>query len=278
MSRLSNFFSFLGTVLILFIFGLVISGWRISNQFVDMLQKEAEISAYFEDNVDRHKALELANVIKEMDGVWDARFVDTNEAYQRMEEILGEEAYILELFDQNPFEAFIEVRIDLGKVDNVLEQLKYLKGIEYVRDNREILQQLESIANAMEALTYLMIAAVSVTTVVIISHMIRQGIYQNQEHIYTLRLLGAPDRFIGFPYLLVGLVLTIFGGALASVLITLLLKEAYGWIVGTLPFIPLPSLYELVMWPAAIIVGASITLGIIGSLFGLLSTNREKRS
>lgn len=278
MNKVSNFFSFLGTVLVLFLFGLVVSGWRISDRFVEMLQKEAEISAYFEENTGAGEAEELVGFIKTMDGVWDARFVGTEEARMRMQEVLGEEAHILELFEQNPFEAFIEVRIDLGKMDNILEQVKHLKGIAYVRDNREILRQLQDISRVLEVLMVLMIAAVGVTTMVIISHMVRQAIYQNKDHIYTLRLLGAPDRFIGFPYLLVGMLLTLLGGCLASLSIVLLLREAYGRMGGILPFIPLPSLQELVMWPVMAIMGFSIVLGLLGSVFGITAANREKRS
>jgi|LSQX01.3.fsa_nt_gb cell division transport system permease protein len=278
MNRLSYIFSFIGTVLVLFIFGLAVSGWRISDQFVDMLQQEAEISAYFEENINIPEAEKLVDFIKTIDGVWDARYVGTDEAHHRMEEILGDEASILELFEQNPFEAFIEVRIDLDKMDNVLEQLKYLKGIDYVRDNRDILEQLQGIAQALEVLVYLIIAAVSITTMVLISHMIRQAIYQNKEHIYTLRLLGAPNRFIGFPYLLVGMLLTLLGGILASISIVYLLREAYGQMKGILPFIPLPALNELAFWPVTSIMGISILLGLLGSLFGISSANKEKRS
>jgi cell division transport system permease protein len=278
MNKVSNFFSLLGAILVLFLFGLVVSGWRISDRFVEMLQKEAEISAYFEENTGAGEAEELVGFIKTMDGVWDARFVGTEEARMRMQEVLGEEAHILELFEQNPFEAFIEVRIDLGKMDNILEQVKHLKGIAYVRDNREILRQLQDISRVLEVLMVLMIAAVGVTTMVIISHMVRQAIYQNKDHIYTLRLLGAPDRFIGFPYLLVGMLLTLLGGCLASLSIVLLLREAYGRMGGILPFIPLPSLQELVMWPATAIMGFSIVLGLLGSVFGISAANREKRS
>ncbi|NLO38748.1 MAG: hypothetical protein GX115_04635 [Ruminiclostridium sp.] len=278
MNKVSNFFSLLGTILVLFLFGLVVSGWRISDRFVEMLEKEAEISAYFEDDTGAAEATELITVIKTMDGVWDARLVGTEAARLRMEEVLGDEANILELFDQNPFEPFIEVRIDLNKMDNVLEQLRYLRGIAYVRDNRDILQQLQDIAKVLGVLMYLMIAAVGVTTMVIISHMVRQAIYQNKDHIYTLRLLGAPNRFIGFPYLLVGMNLTLLGGCLASLAIVLLLREAYGQMGGILPFIPLPPLDDLVMWPVMTIMGFSIILGLFGSLVGISAANREKRS
>ena len=91
-----------------------------------------------------------------------------------MENILGDESYILDLFEKNPFEPYLEIRIHLDQIDSVLLRIKNLKGIDYVRDNREVLEQIKGITSALEILGYLVIAAVSITTLVIISHMIRQ--------------------------------------------------------------------------------------------------------
>lgn len=276
MNRLSNLFSFMGTVLILFVLGLVVSGWRISSRLVMMLKEEAEISAYFNEQTDDSKARELVNQIRIIDGVGEAQLINADEAQRRMEKILGEEAHILALFDESPFEDYIEIHIHLDKMDDVLEEVKKLEGVDYVRDNREILGQMEAAADIIETLGLIVLAAVSITTLVIVSHMIRQGIYQNREHIYTLKLLGAPDAFIGFPYLLVGLLLTLAGGGVASLLIATLLNQALALMGGMLTFIPLPSGNELIFWPVLVIMGISIILGIIGSLSGLSSANREK--
>lgn len=278
MNRFSNLFSFIGTVLILFVLGLVVSGWRISSRLVVMLKEEAEISAYFGEGTDDSKARELVNQIGLMDGVSEVRLINAVEAQSRMEKILGEEAHILELFNESPFEDYIEIGIHLDKTDYVLEQVKKLEGIDYIRDNRGILQQMEAAANTIEALGLIVLAAVSTTTLVIISHMIRQGIYQNREHIYTLKLLGAPDAFIGFPYVLVGLLSTLAGGAAASVLIAILLNHGYALMGSMLTFIPLPSRTELISWPVLVIMGICAILGTIGSLSGLASANREKNA
>ena len=47
-------------------------------------------------------------------------------------ENLGEESNILQLFDQNPFEAYIEVKIHLEQMDSVIT-ISNIKGIDYVR-------------------------------------------------------------------------------------------------------------------------------------------------
>jgi len=271
LNLLSNVFSFLGTGLILFLLAMVVCGWNVSNQLVEMLQKEAEISAYFNKDMDNQKVLELIETIKNIDGVSDAVLIDEAEAYGRMEEVLGEEAHILNLFKENPFEAYIEVRIHLDEIDAIVEDVKNIEGIDYVRDNKEVLERIQGITEGLKYLSYLIFAAVGITTLVIVSHMIRQGIYNNRDQINTLRLLGAPNSFIGFPFVLVGLLLTLGGGILASVLISALINAGYGQMSGTLPFIPLPPRDELLSGLLILIITTSIILGVAGSLFGLSS-------
>lgn len=271
LNLLSNLVSILGTSLILFLFGMVMAGGEIGNRLVTMLNDEAEISAYFKQDLSPAEAQLMTDKIKIIDGVRDVRLVDQAEAQERMRDILGEEASILELFDDNPFEAYIEVRIHIESMDAVLGSVKDIEGIEYVRDNRAVLEQIKRITGALRVLGYLVTLAVGITTVIIVSHMIRQGIYNNREQINTLRLLGAPNGFIGFPYVLAGLLLTLVGGALAAVSILFLLRAAYTGIGGTIPFLPLPPREELGGFLAVLLITVSFLLGFFGSLLGLSS-------
>ncbi len=271
LNLLSNVFSFLSTGLIFFILAMVISGWWISNQVVEAIQGEAEISVYFEETIDNTGAIKLAEDITNIEGVRAARVVDEVEAYSRMEEILGKEARILTYFDDNPFSPFIEVKIRMEEIDPVLKELDLRSGIEHVRDNREILERLSSIARVLRVLGYLVVTAVGISTMVIISHIIRMGIYDNREQINTLRLMGAPEAFIAFPFLLEGLLLTLGGGALASALAVFSLKYLYAQMAGPLPFIPLPPLGALVSQLVILVMSLSAVLGVAGSFFGLSS-------
>ena len=273
LNLLSNIFSIIGTGLILFVLGMVATGWGVSNRLVVMLQEEAEISAYFSGNTNPEEAKKIVEDIKNINGVWDSRLIGKDEAYSRMEKVLVEEAHILELFDENPFQSFIEVRIHLNQMDSVLDKVKNLKSIEYVRDNRAVLEKVKSITEGLKVLGYLVMAAVGITTIVIVSHMIRQGIYNNKDQINTLRLLGAPNNFIGFPFVLVGLLLTFVGGILASTLMVILINQVYAQ-VSSVPFIPLPPRGELISSLILLIMAVSIGLGIIGSIFGLSSIKK----
>ncbi|MEA4846240.1 MAG: permease-like cell division protein FtsX [Clostridiaceae bacterium] len=272
LNLMSNIFSFLSTGLIFFILAMMISGWWVSSQIVRTIQGEAEINVYFREDMDNAGAVKLAEEIKDIDGVIDTRLVNAEEAYGRMEEILGKEARVLEYFDDNPFSPFIEVKIQIEEIDPILKGLGLMTGIEHVRDNREVLERLRSISEILKVLGYLIITAAGISTTVIISHIIRMGIYDSREQINTLRLMGAPEAFIGFPFMLEGLLLTLGGGALASVLAFYALKYVYAQVAGPLPFIPLPPREVLTSGIVMVLMFLSAVLGAAGSFFGMSSS------
>jgi cell division transport system permease protein len=272
---ISNLFSAIGTGFILFLLGMVLTGWSIGDTLVTALQEEAEVSVYFTDEVDETFALALTDKIKGMDGVLEASYVDASQAYEQSKKMLGNEAEILKLFDENPFEAYIDIRINLENMDQILSNVSKLDGIEYVRDNREILEQMKGIVDALKLLGILVAFAVGITTLIIISHMIRQGIYNNKEQINTLRLLGAPGSFIGFPFVLSGIFLTLLGGTLAAVMMILLMNQGYSQLSGYIMFLPMPPMEELRNRICIIILAVSVCLGLTGSLFGLSSIRKS---
>lgn len=276
LNLISNLVSILGTGLILFLLGMVLIGGSIGNRLVTMLSGEAQINAYFSSDLTAEGVKELEKDILSLAGVREVRLVEQSEAQEKMKEVLGEEAKILELFDHNPFEAFLEVGIEIEEADTISDRIGAIQGIEYVRNNREVLVQIKGIANALTLLGYLVMAAVGITTVIILSHMIRQGIYNNKEQINTLRLLGAPNAFIGLPYVCVGLLMTLAGGVISAVLILLLINGAYTQINGILPFLPLPHKQELISRMMILLPGISLLLGFLGSLIGLSSIRESE--
>ncbi len=274
LNLLSNALSLLSTGLIFFILAMVISGWWVSNRIIETLQGEAEVSVYYHESINESEQNQLVEEIKSIKGVQGVRRVDEIEAQNKMEEILGQEAKVLAYFDESPFSAYIEVKISLEEMDEILEKIQLLSDISYVRDNQEVLDRLKNIAELLKLFGYLMVIAVGISTLVIISHMIRSGIQHNQDQINTLRLLGAPEPFISFPFLLEGVLLTLGGGILAIILWTSSITQLYQRLTGPLPFIPLPP-KNLLISAIGIQIGAlSGLLGLAGSLFGLHSSKK----
>ena len=272
--RGSNIFSIFSIGLILFILSLIFSGWWISNEIIYVLQEEAEVSVYYEEGLEESEVNILMYKIENISGVKNVNLVGEKESYDRMADILGSEANILNLFEDNPFTAFIEVKVDMNKTDYILKSIEDLDNTEYIRDNKGIIDKLKNITNILTVVSVLIVLVVGISTVFVISHIIRQGIYNNRDQINTLRLLGAPDSFIETPFLLEGLFLTLGGGLFSSLLISGLLYLSFGKIKSSLLFMPLPPIENLIPTMFILLMSISAILGILGSLFGL-RTSKE---
>lgn len=268
----SNIFSIFSIGLILFILALIFSGWWVSNEIIHILQGEAEISVYYDENLQDKEVNNLIKRIEDIDGIKNIKLVGEKESYDRMVEVLASEAEILNLFEDNPFTAFIEVKIDIEHADYILKSMENVNNIKYIRDNKGIIDKLKSITNILTAASILIVVVVGISTVFVVSHIIRQGIYNNRNQINTLKLLGAPDSFIGIPFLLEGLFLTLGGGLFSSILISGLLYFGYGEIKSSLLFVPLPSIETLIPNIVIMLIFISAMLGVLGSLFGLKSS------
>ncbi|NLW39514.1 MAG: hypothetical protein GXY96_01100 [Tissierellia bacterium] len=272
---LSNIFSIISIGLILFILSLVLLGWRVSSYVIQIVEREGEINVYYDLSLQEKDINYLMEDIEKIEGVSSTSLVSQDEAYNRMAEILGKEAGILELFDENPFTPFIEVKIHIEEVDSILDELESMLGIDYIRDNKNIIDRLQNILIILKVLGVLALVAIGVSTLIVVSHIIRQGIYNNRDQINTLELLGAPDIFIGFPFILEGVFLTLLGGVIAFILLKLVLGLGYSKFFTALPFLPLPAEESLLIPIGIFILLLSGLLGIIGSLFGLAKDNEK---
>lgn len=272
--KASNIFSILSIGLILFILALIFSGWWISNETIYLLQEEAEISVYFEEELQDEEVNNLMGSIKNIDGVKDINLIGESESYNRMVKVLGSEADILNLFEDNPFTAFLEVKIDIEESDYIMNSMGKINNIKYIRDNKSIIDKIKNISNILTVASILIVVVVGISTIFVVSHIIKQGIYNNRNQINTLKLLGAPDSFIGIPFLLEGLFLTLGGGLFSSLLISGILYFGYGQIKSSLLFIPIPPIEMLIPNLVIILLIISVVLGVLGSLFGL-KTSKE---
>lgn len=272
---LSNILSLFSIALIFFILSLIIAVWWISNDIAQVIEEETEISIYFDENIDLADLDKLLMNIRDIEGINYAGIVNKEESYNRMVDILGQEADILEYFDENPFSPFIEVKIEMEDLEAILEDLESLKAIDFIRDNRQVIDKLQGIMSILEVLGLFLVIAVGISTIVIISHIIRQGIYNNRDEINTLKLLGAPNAFIQLPFIIEGLFLTIIGGSIAAVLWLISVRFGYSKIYNILPFLPLPSIQDLQWMIIAFIMVFSLLIGLIGSKFGLKSIRKQ---
>lgn len=269
LSGISGLLSGLSLIMIFFLLQLALSGWQISTLLVQLLQQEAEISVYFTPEADSSQRAILIDAVERIDGVKRVTPVDEEAAYKQMEIVLGPEAEALSFFDTNPFEPYLQVDIVIDKLDAIVRDVNILETVDYVRDNKTVLDKLKRFAQGITAVGMGIAVAVGACTFVITSHIIREGVHRNKDHIATLKLLGAPDWFIDTPFVYGGILLSSISAGLSIGMMHLSAAAISGSAGEWLTFIPLAAYEGVQVQTAAGVMCFSVLIGLAASVFGL---------
>lgn len=271
----SNLLSIVSLSLVFFLFTILLTGRYIASDIALELSNQAQISIYYDESISEIDVSELKFQIEAISGVENLKSVSSEEAKESMVSVLGKDAEILNYFEESPFSPFLEVEIDLDKFDDVLSELGKLNNITYIRDNYEILKNLKSFINILTFAFAFVSIAMAAITIILTSHIVRQGIYNNREQIKTLKLLGSPNAFMIIPHIIVGLFITMSSALIAIIFEYQIITFAFANYKSPLPFISLPSGTFVFNYSVLFLMITGFTLGICGSFLGWLSVKES---
>ncbi len=275
-NKISNLLSLLSTTLVFLFLGLILVGWRASAHWVALIRAEAEIQVFLSADATEAQFGTVRTQLQEMQGVALVETVSAEAAQDRMAALLGGESGVLSHLERNPFRPFLEVRVHLEAAQAVAEEAGRISGVETVRDNREVLDSLVRIEQALRVAGLVFGGAVALFTLVLLSHITRVGVVHNREQIRTLRLLGAPEGHVASPFFLLGLLLGAGGGALAAGLLLAGMRILVGAGASPVPFLPLPDIHILSAGLLPVLVGTGGVLGVLGTVSGLVSARGRR--
>ncbi|WP_214468228.1 permease-like cell division protein FtsX [Microbacterium flavescens] len=164
---------------------------------------------------------QLAAVQEKLDGpalsplIRDVRFEDSEEAYENVIELLGEDYASVITPDQLNETYWINL-VDQNQSDVIIEAFAGTEGVEEVQDQ---LQYLEPLFSALTVATYIAVgiaALMLVAAVLLIATTIRLSAYARRRELGIMRLVGASNRFIQTPFVLEGVFAALIGSLLAS--------------------------------------------------------------
>ncbi|WP_442576085.1 permease-like cell division protein FtsX [Microbacterium sp. F51-2R] len=142
-------------------------------------------------------------------------FVDHDQAYKELLDLVGEEAASVVTPDQVN-QTFRVNLVDQRQSAVIIEAFRGMNGVEEVKDQ---LQYLEPLFSALTVATYIAVgiaALMLVAAVLLIATTIRLSAYARRRELGIMRLVGASNSFIQTPFVLEGVFAALIGSILAS--------------------------------------------------------------
>lgn len=260
----------LTVVLTMTVLGVVmVFAANIDNMLADFEEK-VEVTVYLEDSAGTEEIEALQSEIVGWTEVKDSQFVSKDEALQRLRKDFEDNPDFLEVLSGNPLPASFEITLKDPKtaesVAGRFEGREIVNDISYGKELADRIFQVTSvIRNAMAAF----IAVLAGVSVMLISNTIRLSIYARRREVEIMKLVGATNWFIRWPFMIEGLFVGVVGAGLAF--ITVLVGTDYiiarmREVLGFLRF-PLEAISPVTL--AAILLGAGALVGVLGSGLGL---------
>ena len=272
--RRNNWMTFasIGTVTVsLFVLGVFLILVLNMNRMAGMLESQVQISVYLEDHLTDREKRQLAYDIESLQGIDTVKYVDRDEAKERLKERLGDQKYLLDaLSEDNPLPDAFEVTVTTpAVVESAAGAIASMAGVEEAKYGQDVIEHLFAITRLMRVFGLVLMVLLGAATLFIISNTIRLTVFARRKEIAIMKYVGATDWFIRWPFLLEGIVLGCIGGIIAAVALRSFYAAMAAKIYSTLAFFPLLPQYPFMNYVTLSIVASGIVIGAIGALISL---------
>jgi cell division transport system permease protein len=259
-------FAAMATVLVtVLVLGVFIPVVQATTGAANEVRGRVIADVYMQTNVTDRDIQRVRSLIDRTPHVAGVEFVSKERAYQE-ERKRNPQAY--DLLGSNPLPDTFRVRPD--KPENISAILQSLspqapgggrvpadQSIDEVRnreeDTNKILSATQVVKFTMAGLALLLVIA----SVLLIANTIRLSLYSRRREVEVMKLVGATDWFIRWPFVLEGVIVGFFGGVLAIGLL----------VVAKIALVdPLAEQYALIAAPDTMNFGALVAVLLVASV------------
>ena len=231
---------------------------------IQIARGQYEFQVFFSEDVDNIRAAELVDQIGAIEGIKFASLITKEEAADIFQREFGEN--IFDLLEKNPLPPGSVLKLKEAKdgridVNPIIKQIELVECLDEVRYQGRLISLIERYYEGFFAAVTALAATILFGTVILISNTIRLSIYARRDLIRILKLVGATDRFVRFPFMIEGILEGFFGSLIAAAV-------SYGFVEGSNYFLSLFTQYRLV-WQfqiVALLVGVIVFFSFVGSM------------
>ena len=256
---------------------LVILGFSVfflanASNMAKSFESQLEIAAFVKSGTAPADIDALQTQIKAMPGVASVTIVTKEQALTDFGKTMGDSQSNLldDLGGTNPFPDKLTVKAtDPQNVKALAATMSALPGVDKVRYGQGFVDQLLRFTQWLRWIGLGVVAAFGIAAVVLISINVKMNVFSRRREIQIMKLVGASNSFVRWPFLIEGMVLGLIGGALAAGIVGM----GYNWITmyvqSTLTFLPVVQNGLLFRQVSVGLLIAGMAMGAIGSGFSL---------
>jgi len=243
------------------------------NRVTQSVEEDVQIRVHIDVAANKEDQQSLKSEIEKIPEVKSVKYSPKQDELDNLVKSLGEDGKAFKLFEQdNPLNDVFIVKTknptDTMKVAKKLEKYNYVAKVKYGQGKVE---KLFKFIEASRNVGVVLIIGLFFTAIFLISNTIKITIFARRREIKIMRLVGATNTFIRWPFFLEGLWLGILGSILPIILISIAYYRAYDYLGPKLEgtFIKVLPVEPFIYQTSGILILMGALIGIWGSMMSV---------
>ena len=245
-------------------FFIVQNGLLAGLQFVE---QKVEVVADLRSAATDGEIEDLRLRIGALPEVRDVTYVSREEALQRFRDARaaqGEED-LTKYLDANPLHASLEVKLrDPGDFAAVTDALRADPLVERVKNITDLVSRVLEVTEFLRTAGIVILALIAAIVLFIIINTIRLAVVARAEEIEVMRLVGASDAFIRWPFVFEGALVGLLGAAITLGVIAAMADPLSSFMFEFFRVLPI-RVGAIARDVAVLVIGSGVGLGVLGA-------------
>jgi cell division transport system permease protein len=265
-NKLMSTFSITTTTVMLLLLGSFLVVIASLNVTLRALETKIDVVAYIKDTADPAQVQNLRDSLSKNADVAAVTYVSKDDALGRMKQTLGQKAQLLSQVQGNPLPASVEIHLNFASSAPALaDELQHNPVVEDVDYKRDIVERLLAITGFLRLAGTVIVLGMGAIALFIIVNTTRIAMYARRQEIEIMKLVGATDWFVRWPFIFEGMFLGLLGGVVTVALIGLGYQPMLQRISALLTFLPLAFDPRFLPRLLLLLFGAGVAIGGLGS-------------
>ncbi|MCA1012278.1 permease-like cell division protein FtsX [Halobacillus halophilus] len=245
------------------------------NHIGSQIEENVEVRVFMDLTLEEPGQNELKDKLQDIPEVDTVTFQSKEEGLEKLIDSLGEEGEVFEsLKDENPLnDVYIVKTKNPEDTIQVAQSIKSFENVEKVEYAKETVQRLFNVMDLARNIGLAIIAGLLFTAMFLIANTIRITIVARRKEISIMKMVGATNWFIRWPFLVEGILIGMLGAAIPIAVVVFGYRYLFQEVTTRYPtlFVELLPVYPFV-WKVSILL---ILMGIIIGLWGSFTSIRK---
>ena len=245
-------------------FWIIQTGLLAGLQFTE---QKVEVVAYLQTNATDGQVTTLRERLATMPEVASVAYVSREEALARFRASMAAQGRedLTRYLGTNPLYASLEVKlVDPSQVRVVGDALRGDPSVRNVINIEDLVERVLTVTGILRTAGTVLLVIVGVIALFIIINTIRLAVLARAEEIEVMRLVGASDAFIRWPFVFEGAFVGLLGSVVTLAILAAVADPLSAFMADFFRVLPL-QFGSLTRDLVALVMGAGVGLGILGS-------------